>query len=459
MVLSYLFYDIETTGLNKCFDQVIQFAAIRTNLQLEEIERFEYQIRLNKDLIPDPAASLTHGCSIEQLRAGYNELEAIQQIHQLLNTPGTISIGYNSLKFDDEFLRFSFYRNLLPAYTHQYANQCSRMDLYPITILFYLFQPDALNWPIHEGKISFKLEKINYENNLAVGPPHQAMVDVEATLALAKKFFKFPEIWNYAASFFNKKLDTDRMQPLREAIAIDGTFGTDANFQAPILFLGQHYHYKNQFLWLRLDKPIAEQTYVLRKKAGELLLILPPLPRFRNRLSEEQKQLEQENKTWLENNPEVFHQISEEHRHYKYPKIPNLDVDAALYELGFSNSYEESLYSQFHRAEPQEKLQLAKKIPSPERRKLALRIMGRHHYEYLSSEEKQEFDQYLSRIFSEKSEELFLDYKGKTKRNASSVLTQIAELKQQNSYTAEQLNMLEELSQYIMTQTAAPAGH
>jgi len=34
MTSSYLFYDIETTGLNKAFDQVLSFAAIRYDQQL-----------------------------------------------------------------------------------------------------------------------------------------------------------------------------------------------------------------------------------------------------------------------------------------------------------------------------------------------------------------------------------------------------------------------------------------
>src|SRR3990167_7228256 len=109
---TYLFYDIETTGLNKCFDQVLQFAAIRTTMDFEEIDRTELRITLRPDVIPHPQAIITHRLGINDLSTGITEYDATQKIHALLNTPGTISVGYNSLGFDDEFLRFSFYRNL-----------------------------------------------------------------------------------------------------------------------------------------------------------------------------------------------------------------------------------------------------------------------------------------------------------------------------------------------------------
>ena len=45
MKKTYLFYDIETTGLNKAFDQVLQFAAIRTDKQLNEIDRYTIKVQ------------------------------------------------------------------------------------------------------------------------------------------------------------------------------------------------------------------------------------------------------------------------------------------------------------------------------------------------------------------------------------------------------------------------------
>ena len=122
MTISYLFYDIESTGLSKAFDQVLQFAAIRTDRGLKEIDRHEIKVKLRPDIIPSPLAILTNRIPMSDLAKGVCEYEATRQIHRLLNEPDTISLGYNTLGFDDEFLRFSFHRNLLPPYTHQYRN-------------------------------------------------------------------------------------------------------------------------------------------------------------------------------------------------------------------------------------------------------------------------------------------------------------------------------------------------
>ena len=157
---TFLFYDIETSGLNKCFDQVIEFAAIRTDLDFNEIERHHFYVKLSKDTVPSPGAFITHRIGLDKLEQGLFEHDAINKIHTIFNKPGTISLGYNTLGFDDEFLRFSFAKCLLPPYTHQYQNNCARMDLYPLTVLYFLYNKDVLQWPYQSGKVSFKLENI-----------------------------------------------------------------------------------------------------------------------------------------------------------------------------------------------------------------------------------------------------------------------------------------------------------
>ena len=80
----YLFYDIETTGLNKAFDQVLEFAAIRTDRQLEEIERHNLSVKLRPDVIPSPLAILTNRISPTDHAGGMSEFEATEHIHQLM---------------------------------------------------------------------------------------------------------------------------------------------------------------------------------------------------------------------------------------------------------------------------------------------------------------------------------------------------------------------------------------
>ena len=123
---TFLFYDVETSGLNPVFDQILTFASIRTDLHLREINRQSVTIQLRGDIIPSPKAFLTHGLTSDELALGIHEYEAALKIYKLVNTPETISLGYNSLGFDDEFLRFMFYRNLLDPYSHQYSNEIGR---------------------------------------------------------------------------------------------------------------------------------------------------------------------------------------------------------------------------------------------------------------------------------------------------------------------------------------------
>ncbi len=342
MQKTYLFYDIETSGLNKAFDQVLQFAAIRTDLDFNELERHELQVKLNPDVIPAPQAILAHKISVHDMQQGISEFEAIKKIHQWVNQPGTISLGYNTLDFDDEFLRFSFYRNLLPPYTHQYANACGRMDIYPMLVMYYLFKNNMLIWSKRNEKNSFKLEDLNAVNQFAEGKAHNAMVDTGVTLALARRLKQDAAMWQYLQTCFDKATDLARMHSLKNemALLIDGAIGSAAFYQCPVMFLGFHQIYKNKLIWLRLDQAGLEQQpvekiYVIGKKAGEPNFILPFKERFTCHLTDERRIQAENNKLFLEKNPELLQKITEYHCSYQYPDYPEADVESVLYTRGF----------------------------------------------------------------------------------------------------------------------------
>ena len=164
------------------------------------------------------AAVLTNRISVTEFSEGLCEYEASEQIHRLMNQPGTTSIGYNTMGFDDEFMRFSFHRNLLPPYTHQYKNGCSRMDLFPIAVIYQLYKKDVLTWPEIDGKLSLKLEHLNSANRLASGQAHDAMVDVAATVELARRFNKEEKMWRYLEGYFDKETDAYRLEQLPIAL-------------------------------------------------------------------------------------------------------------------------------------------------------------------------------------------------------------------------------------------------
>ncbi len=460
MEKTYLFYDLETTGLNKCFDQVLQFAAIRTDMELNEIARHEFLVKLNPDVVPSPGAVLTHGITPEFLKAGICEYEAISEIHQLINHPGTISVGYNTLGFDDEFLRFSFYRNLFTPYTHQYANNCGRMDIYPMTVMYYLYKNAALKWPEIDGKMSLKLENINAANDLYDGDAHDAMVDVKVTVELARQLKSYRDMWKYLRGYFDKNADLTRIATLEQAIIVDGSFGADNNYQAPVLKLGTHNHYKNQTLWLRLDLPelcntvvetIGKTTYVLHKKAGDVYMLLPANERFMSHLGEERLDVVAENKKWLEQNPQIFAEIQNYHKEYKYPAVPNADIDATLYQDPFLSNHEQALCNQFHADSLEEKLVTLERFTNNKLRAQAVRVLGRNYPELLPEPYAAEFADYLQRINPAEDEVALVDYKNAPKLTPKTALQEIDALRQ-TDLNRQKIELLDNLENYIKTQ-------
>ena len=469
MAASYLFYDIETTGLSKAFDQVLQFAAIRTDRQLNEIDRHDIKVKLRPDVIPSPLAILTNRIPVDRLADGLCEYEATVQIHALLNEPETVSIGYNTLGFDDEFLRFCFHRNLLPPYTHQYRNGCRRMDLFPIAIVYWLYQRQVLAWPVINGKPSLKLEHLGAENSMLNGQSHEALVDVATTIELARRFFEKKKMWDYLTGYFDKETDAYRIDELpvalqsgsgehRKALMISGEYGPAQNYQIPVISIGASIPYSNQTLWLRMDLPelrdttpqsIAETSWVVRKRLGEPGLLLPPRPRYWRRIGDERDAVFKENLKWLEANSEILQLIVKYYREYRYPFIPNLDADASLYQIGFYSREDEKLCRRFQQASPAEKAMLVEQFTSPDARTLAWRILSRNYPAALPPEYESELKSYLQRINPFRPEDALIDYREQQRTTPRAAVLEIKRLQQTAELDEAQHRLLEDLENYI----------
>ena len=480
MQKTYLFYDIESSGLSKPFDQVLQFAAIRTDLDFNELERHDIFVKVNPDCIPNPAASIVHGISLERANTeGLPEIEAMQKIHGLLNTPGTISLGYNTLNFDDEFLRFSFWRNLLAPYSHQWANNCGRMDIYPMVLMYYLFKPDVIEWPYKEdGKPNMKLEAISKLNKLAEGPAHDALVDVIATVELAKKLAQDKTMWEYCAGYFNKAIDQKRLSQLPVAFSAElsqlqygllvfNKLGNRDQFQAPVLGLGQHFHYKNQTLWLRLDMSdlqlLTQENVagylqgdfqarkdilnVLRKKYGEPGFILPPKERFLKHLKTERQDLVKDNLEWCQRNLDILQVIANYYREECYPTVPDADVDSILYQADFMSREEQALSIKFHQTDMHQRASVIDQFTNPDYREMATRAVGRYDIDQLSEKQKQLFEDYLTQVWIENADEALVDYRHEKRLTVPEAERTIIQLRKK-SLTEQQEKLLQELEQY-----------
>jgi exodeoxyribonuclease-1 len=419
---TFLFYDLETSGLNPAFDQILTFACIRTDLSLEEISRELITVKLRRDIVPSPHAFITHCLTQDELSLGIPEYQAALKIHKLFNTPGTISFGYNSLGFDDEFLRFLFYRNLLDPYTHQYANQCSRMDMLPITSLFRLFCDHALQWPhLEDGRSSLKLELISKENQFVTsGRAHEAMNDVEAVIELGRIFSQKKDIWAYALDFFNKTKDVLRINALKKecrignkvfrlCLMVSASFGPKNNYLSPVIHIGESLPYKNQSLWFRLDKEggfeKGEESgiydlFVIRKRPADELIVLPCLDRYQARLTSMAQQNCSRNIKKIQSDPDLFFKTIQYHLEYKYPVIPDMDPDAALYQSGFFSQSEKREINRFHTSKNSEKAIVCESLTSARVKILARRILARNFEDIFPIQSNLEYIQHLKRLAS-----------------------------------------------------------
>ncbi|MDO7597237.1 MAG: exodeoxyribonuclease I [Pseudomonadota bacterium] len=182
-------HDYETFGIDPKYDRPSQFAGIRTDEDLNIIgESLMIYCKQANDSLPHPQACLITGITPQEANEkGMPEAEFIKLIHAEFSEPNTCSVGYNSLRFDDEFTRFTLYRNFYDAYAREWQNGNSRWDVIDMARLTRALRPEGINWPDREdGKPSFRLEALTAANGIEHEGAHDALVDVKATIALAK---------------------------------------------------------------------------------------------------------------------------------------------------------------------------------------------------------------------------------------------------------------------------------
>lgn len=220
---SFLWHDYETFGTHPARDRPAQFAALRTNVNLEPVgEPLNLFCAPADDCLPHPQACLVTGISPQRAAAGgVIEAEFARRLHDEMMEPGTCSVGYNSLRFDDEFSRFLFYRNFIDPYEREWRNGNSRFDLIDLVRMFYALRPTGIEWPQREdGKPSFRLEDLTAANGIGHEGAHDALADVRATIDLARLLkASNARLFDYALQLRDKDavlalLNVDHQRPL-----------------------------------------------------------------------------------------------------------------------------------------------------------------------------------------------------------------------------------------------------
>ena len=202
----FFFYDLETSGINPREDRIMQFAGQRTNFNLEPVgEPVNLLIKLNDDTLPSPdAIMVTHILPQETVASGLSEAEFCKVVSEEIFTPNTIVCGYNSVRFDDEHMRYLFWRNFYDPYEWQWKDGRSRWDLLDVVRMVRALRPEGVVWPVKVDpetgakKAANKLELLSKLNKIAHEKAHDALSDVEALISLARLLRdKQPQIFNY----------------------------------------------------------------------------------------------------------------------------------------------------------------------------------------------------------------------------------------------------------------------
>lgn len=196
-------YDLETTGIDPCWHRILQFAAQRTTHDLTPVgDPISFQVRLPPDVLPDPAACCLTGFTPQAVNdEGLTELEAMHRIYELFMEPGICVAGFNSVRFDDEFVRYGFYRNLLPVYLREYQNGNTRWDLLDLCRAAAALRPEGIEWPVKHGTSVYNLGALAEANGIDTGGAHEAGKDVELTIALARMLREHNEkLYDFAFS-------------------------------------------------------------------------------------------------------------------------------------------------------------------------------------------------------------------------------------------------------------------
>ena len=194
-------HDYETFGTDPRRDRPVQFAGIRTDEDLNIIgEPLVIYCRPANDFLPQPRACMVTGISPQlALKKGLPEAEFIKLIHDELSQPNTCTVGYNNIRFDDEFTRYSLYRNFFDAYAREWQNGNSRWDIIDLLRLTKALRPDGINWPKRDdGQTSFKLEDLSQANQISHESAHDALSDVIATIEIARLVKQqHPKLYQY----------------------------------------------------------------------------------------------------------------------------------------------------------------------------------------------------------------------------------------------------------------------
>lgn len=221
MSQTFFFYDLETSGLSGQRDRIMQFAGQRTDMELNAVgDPINVLVVLNDDTLPSPEALFVTGITPQQtVSDGYTESQFARLLLEDVFTDDTITVGFNNIRFDDEFIRHLMWRNFRDPYEWSWRDGRSRWDMLDVVRMTRALRPDGIRWPEVDGKATNRLELITKENSIDHFKAHDALSDVVALIAVTSLIKqKQPQLYEYLLKMREKNevkklVNLDNKQP------------------------------------------------------------------------------------------------------------------------------------------------------------------------------------------------------------------------------------------------------
>ena len=465
-----LWHDYETFGLDPRWDRPSQFAAIRTDLDFNQIgESMMWYCRPADDYLPSPSACLVTGVTPQKcLQEGVPEVEFMALINEQMSKPGTCSLGYNSLRFDDEFTRFGLYRNLFDVYAREWQGGNSRWDLIDLVRTAAAIRPEGINWPRNEaGELVLKLDRLAPANGIEHADAHDALADVRATIELARLLKKSqPRLYNYVFQLKHKaqvwgQLDLQMRKPV---LHVSSTYGRENGYlslvgafakhpsnnnavlvfdlrQDPRIWQGYSSAQLQELLFSRKDLlPVDAQRPAVKEIQVNKCPVVSPL----QTLSDEQATSFSVDKTqclkhlqYLREDLNLCEALSQAYSNR--PDFPVVDPDAGLYGGGFFNDKDRKLMEKVHQSDPSIWSEGEFSFTDNRLEAMLFRLKARNYPHLLSGDEMQAWEAFRS--------ERLLDASASGARTYEHFTKELNELGQKIKDPA-QIAILEELHMY-----------
>lgn len=433
---SFYWYDYETWGLSPSLDRISQFAGVRTGRDFTVIGSDMFYCRLSDDYLPSPEAAVITCISPATTQAeGLPEYAFAQRVNQQFCQANTCVVGYNTVRFDDEFSRNIFYRNFYDPYEYSWRNGNSRWDIIDLVRAAHALRPGRISWPKNaDGETSFRLELLSKANGIEHTAAHDARSDVYATIALAKLIKdREPKLFDYYFALRDKQrarglIDCAQIQAL---VHVSGMFGIARNNISLIAPIAWHPVNKNAVISVDLlqdlspliDLPPAEirtRLYTKKEQLGDNLAIplkqvhinkcpfIAPanalLPADAERLGIDQRMVKQ-NLKLLTDNPTIAATVKAVFTE-ETPFASKENVDARLYD-GFFPNNAKAVFERIRQSSA-EQLATAKFTLADDRfNDLLFRYRARNFPQSLSTDEQSQWEKHKQTIFAEQASDYF----------------------------------------------------